>query len=170
VADEAGHYLHQYVLPPEEGRWYEVNLDALQWIERISGGLRSGWVLTIDYGYTLPEVIRFPRGTLVNYRQHTATDDVLEDPGVRDLTAHVNFTAIERHGAACGLQPERFETLGQMLLGAGEEEFARAIAAADRAEELRRRLQLKTLLFGMGETFRVLWQRKEGKEFGEKSP
>ena len=62
------------------------------------------------------------------------------------------------------------ETLAQTLLGAGEDEFARAIASADRTEELRRRLQLKTLLFGMGETFRVLWQRREGLQFGEKSP
>jgi len=170
AAPEAGEYLRRYVPPPEEGRWYEVNLDALRWIERIGRALRSGWVLTIDYGYTLPEVIRFPRGTLMSYRRHTALDDVLEDPGARDLTAHVNFTAIERHGTECGLRAERLETLGQTLLAAGEEEFAAALASTNAAEELRRRLQLKTLLFGMGETFRVLWQRREGVEFGEKSP
>ncbi len=169
VADtEIGDYLSRYIPPPEEGRWYEVNLDALAWVERIGRALRSGWVLTIDYGYTLPEVIRFPRGTLMSYRRHTALDDVLADPGVRDITAHVNFTAIERHGAAHGLRFERLEILAQTLLGAGEEEFAAALASADPAEELRRRLQLKTLLFGMGETFRVLWQRRE--EFGEKCP
>jgi SAM-dependent MidA family methyltransferase len=170
VTPEVGDYLQRYVPPPEEGRWYEVNLDALRWIERIGHALLSGWVLTIDYGYTLPEVIRFPQGTLMSYRRHTALDGVLEEPGARDLTAHVNFTAIERHGAAHGLHTERLETLGQALLAAGDEEFARALAAAEAAEELRRRLQLKTLLFGMGETFRVLWQRREGKKFGEKSP
>jgi SAM-dependent MidA family methyltransferase len=170
AAPEIGEYLRRYVPPPEEGGWYEANLDALRWMERIGRALRSGWVLTIDYGYTLPEVIRFPRGTLMSYRRHRALEDVLEDPGVRDLTAHVNFTAIERHGARCGLECERLETLGQTLLGAGEDEFARALASADAAEELRRQLQLKTLLFGMGETFRVLWQRRERSEFGEKSP
>jgi SAM-dependent MidA family methyltransferase len=170
AAPEVGDYLRRYVPPPEEGRWYEVNLDALGWIERIGRALGSGWVLTIDYGYTLPEVIRFPRGTLMSYRRHTALDDVLEEPGVRDLTAHVNFTAIERYGARCGLRCERLETLAQTLLAAGEDEFARALVSADPAEELRRRLQLKTLLFGMGETFRVLWQKKEGVEFGVKSP
>ena len=167
AATEVGDYLRRYVPQPEEGRWYEVNLEALVWVEHIGRALRSGWVLTIDYGYTLPEVIRFPRGTLMSYRRHTALDDVLADPGVRDITAHVNFTAIERHGAAHGLRFERLETLAQTLLGAGEEEFAAALTSADPAEEVRRRLQLKTLLFGMGETFRVLWQRRE--EFGEKS-
>ena len=163
-------YLRRYVPPPEEGRWYEVNLSALAWVERIGRALRSGWVLTIDCGYTLPEVIRFPRGTLISYRRHTALDDVLDDPGVRDITAHVNFTAIERHGAACGLRAERLETLGQTLLGAGEEQFAAALASAEPAEELRRRLQLKTLLVGMGETFRVLWQQREGLEFRREKP
>ncbi|HUI81441.1 MAG TPA: SAM-dependent methyltransferase [Bryobacteraceae bacterium] len=170
VTEESGDYLRRYVPPPEEGWWSEVHLEALGWIERMARALQSGWVLTIDYGYTLPEVIRFPRGTLMSYRQHTALDDVLDEPGVRDITAHVNFTALERHGSAYGLHAERFETLAQTLLAAGEEEMTRALAGAGAAEELRRRLQLKTLLFGMGETFRVLWQRKEGKEFGGKSP
>ena len=35
-------YLRRYFPPPEEGRWYEVNLDALAWIERICGALERG--------------------------------------------------------------------------------------------------------------------------------
>jgi hypothetical protein len=63
-------------------------------------------------------------------------------------------------GAACGLVTERFETLAAMLLAAGEaDQFAAALGAG--ADEARRRGQLKTLLFGMGETFRVLLQRRE---------
>ena len=63
-----------------------------------------------------------------------------------------------------------FETLAQTLLAAGEpDQFAAALGAAG---ELRRRMQLKTLLFGMGETFRVLLQRKvedgDGGETGGK--
>jgi hypothetical protein len=57
----------------------------------------------------------------------------------------------------------RFETLAQTLLAAGEpDQFAAALAAATDEEELRRRLQLKSLLFGMGETFRTLLQRVRG--------
>jgi SAM-dependent MidA family methyltransferase len=55
----------------------------------------------------------------------------------------------------------RFETLAQTLLQTGQaDEFAAALAAESPAAEARRRLQLKTLLFGMGETFRTLLQRK----------
>jgi SAM-dependent MidA family methyltransferase len=80
---------------------------------------------------------------------------------MRDITSHVNFSALEESGTACGLAKERFETLAQTLLTAGEADgFAAALGAGGAAEELRRRMQLKTLLFGMGETFRVLLQKK----------
>jgi SAM-dependent MidA family methyltransferase len=93
------------------------------------------------------------------YRRHTAREDVLVDPGERDITAHVNFTALQEYGKTCALQAVRFESLAQLLLAAGEpDQFAAALGAG----ELSRRTQLKTLLFGMGETFRALLQRKEG--------
>jgi SAM-dependent MidA family methyltransferase len=69
----------------------------------------------------------------------------------------VNFTALEERGADVGLRRESFQTLAQMLLATGAaDQFAGALAGED---EPRRRMQLKTLLFGMGETFRVLIQR-----------
>lgn len=158
VSEELDAYYRRYFPPPEEGRWYEANLLALRWIEKIAHSLRSGYVLTIDYGYTRAESVRFPAGTLMGYRRHTAHDDVLINPGERDITAHVNFSALQEIGNAFGLRTERFETLAQTLLAAGEhDQFAAALTPAN---DLRRRMQLKTLLFGMGETFRVLlWSR-----------
>lgn len=162
VSPEAEAYLRRYFPPPEEGRWYEIHLEALAWVERIAAALEEGYALAIDYGYTREEAVRFPAGTLMGYQRHTAREDVLEHPGERDITAHVNFSAIEERGAECGLPTERFETLARMLLDAGEpDQFAAALETADGPrEELRRRMQLKTLLFGMGETFRVLLQRR----------
>ena len=93
------------ISPPQEGNRYEVNLDALAWIERMAQTLPDGYVLTIDYGYTRAESVRFPAGTLMGYRRHTAREDVLAEAGLRDITAHVNFTALEENGAACGLRP-----------------------------------------------------------------
>jgi SAM-dependent MidA family methyltransferase len=158
VGDEAERYLRSWYPSPEEGRWYEVNLAALRWMERIAAMLTNGYVVTVDYGFTRAESVRFPAGTLMSYHRHTAREDVFADPGERDITAHVNFTALQEAGAAVGLATERFRTLAQTLLAAGEaDQFAAALAGGD---ELRRRMQLKTLLFGMGETFRVLVQRK----------
>ena len=161
VPPEVQRWLRAWSAPPEEGRWYEASLDAPRWVERVAGALERGYALTIDYGYTRAESVRFPSGTLMSYRRHMAREDVLEDPGERDLTAHVNFTALQEAGAAHGLITERFETLARTLLAAGEpDQFAAALASDHPRESLRRRMQLKTLLFGMGETFRVLLQRR----------
>jgi SAM-dependent MidA family methyltransferase len=158
--EEVRQYLGRYFPPPAEGAFFEANLNALAWLERIAGALEAGFVLTIDYGYTRPESVRFPRGTLMSYRRHQADEDVLELPGAKDITAHVAFTALQEHGARIGLQTVRFETLAQTVLSAGEpDQFAAALAGSTEAEELRRRLQLKSLLFGMGETFRTLLQK-----------
>jgi SAM-dependent MidA family methyltransferase len=143
---------------------FEVNLEALAWIDRIAGALREGFHFTIDYGYVTSEHIRFPEGTLMSYRRHAASEDVLSDPGERDITAHVPFSALEERGATCGLRTVVRETLAQTLLHAGEaDHFAAALAAPAAQEEQMRRLQLKSLLFGMGETFRTLIQRKDTK-------
>jgi len=148
-------YLRRYFPSPEEGMRYEVNLDALDWMKRIAERLTFGYVIAIDYGYTRRESVRFPAGTLMGYRRHAAHENVLEEPGERDITAHVNFTALEEAGAALGLRTEAFETLAQTILKAGEaDQFAAVLACGAQ-------LQLKTLLFGMGETFRVLVQKKE---------
>jgi len=163
VSAEVADYLRRYFPPGEEDARYEVNLAALAWLERIAHALKDGYLLTIDYGYTRAESARFSRGTLMSYRRHRADEDVLYDPGSRDITAHVAFTALEEYGAHLGLEAVRLETLAQTLLAAGEaDQFAAALAAPTHGEELRRRLQLKTLLFGMGETFRTLLQRAGG--------
>lgn len=160
LGEEAASYLRRYFPALEEGHTFEVNLDALRWLERISRSLESGYVFTIDYGYTRREAVRFRAGTLMSYRRHTAREDVLGEPGEKDITAHVSFTALEERGAELGLRTVVFESLAQTLLTAGEaDQFAAALAAATPLEETRLRLQLKTLLFGMGETFRTLIQR-----------
>ena len=168
---EVVEYLGRYAPEPAEGRWYEAGVDALSWMGRIGRVLREGWVLTIDYGVTRTDAVRFPRGTLMSYRRHTAIEAVLDDAGAQDITAHVNFTALAEHGAACGLGAGRLETLTQFLLDAGaEDQFAGALASGGPAHEQLRRLQLKTLLVSMGEVFRVLWQRVEtGKGIPERN-
>ena len=141
----------------------EIHLEALRWIDRISAALVAGFHFTIDYGFTRRESVRFPEGTLMSYRKHRASEDVLIEPGTRDITAHVQFSALAEHGASRALAQVRFESLSRTLLDAGErDQFAEALSAAGEREAAERRLQLKTLLFGMGETFRTLIQEKQG--------
>ncbi|MDP3001408.1 MAG: SAM-dependent methyltransferase [Bryobacterales bacterium] len=157
VPAEVAGYLRRYTGPREEGMILEVNLDALAWIDAIAQRLERGYLLAIDYGYTAAELVRFPRGTLMTYRSHQASPDALADPGGRDITAHVNFSALEDRARRRGFVPIRGERLAQTLMAIGEpDEFASVLAAAGEKEAIALRLQLKTLVFGMGETFRTL--------------
>ena len=154
-------YINTYLSGREVDTLIEVNLAALAWIDEIARSLERGFLLVIDYGYTARESIRFPAGTLMSYRRHQAIEDVLRDPGRQDITSHVNFSALELHATNAGFRTVRFENLSRTLLDAGErDQFAEALAAEDDAQGLKRRLQLKTLLFGMGETFRTLLLQK----------
>lgn len=132
-------------------------------LRMIGGALGRGALIVMDYGYTEREAIRFPRGTLMSYRRHRASEDVLRDPGARDITAHVPFTYLEQTAARNGWKAGRLESLSSWLLRAGEGDgFASALRAETPGQDARLRLQLKTLLFGMGETFRCLELTKEG--------
>jgi SAM-dependent MidA family methyltransferase len=145
----------------EEGLVRETQTQRLLWLDRIDERLERGYIVTIDYGFTRRELIRFPQGTLMSYRRHQALEDVLAEPGTRDITAHVAFTDLQERGEALGWTTIAFETLAQMIIrAAAPDQFERALAADTQAERARYRVQLKSLLFGMGETFRVLVQRK----------
>ena len=140
----------------------ETQQHRIAMLTRIAHSVGSGFIVTIDYGYTRRELIRFPEGTLMSYYRHAAVDDVLMRPGAQDITAHVDWTALQEHGATLELNTLRFESLASALLRAGEADgFATALSANDGAAEMRHRMQLKSLLFGMGETFQVLVQKKD---------
>jgi SAM-dependent MidA family methyltransferase len=159
VSDEWRLYLDPLAARFEDrsGLLIELPVRLRPTLHRMAASLHSGAIIAIDYGYTAREIIRFPRGTLMSYHRHQAFDDVLRDPGLQDITAHVPFTHLQDCAAALGLHCEPLENMARFLLRAGEsDQFASALAAPDEPAAAQLRLQLKTLLFGMGETFRVL--------------
>ena len=170
VREEIARYLGRYASSARNGALLEVNLDTLAWVEKISQRLGQGYLLVIDYGYAGPEIVRFPAGTLMSYRRHVASEEVLAGPGDRDITAHVCFSSLEHHASLHALAKVRFESLASLLLRAGEtDQFAKALAGETEAQITRRRLQLKSLLFGMGETMRSLLLRKGARECASKA-
>jgi SAM-dependent MidA family methyltransferase len=135
----------------------EVPVGMERALRQIAAHTEAGHLLVLDYGYTRREQIRFPQGSLMSYRRHRAIDDVLLDPGEQDITAHVPFTQLEHSATRCGFTLERSESMGSFLLGIGEADEFRFLGLERDAE---RRLQLKTLLFDLGESFRALWFTK----------
>ncbi len=150
-------YLDRYHARPDAGDVVEVNLQAREWVASVTAAVERGYFVIVDYGYTAPEYLRHSRGTLIGYSHHQAGDDILVAPGDRDITAHVAWTSLEDALVDCGWKIEQFATLAKVILDVGtEDQFASLFAECGAIEEMRRRLQLKTLLFGMGETFRVM--------------
>jgi SAM-dependent MidA family methyltransferase len=123
-------------------------------------------VLTVDYGHAAAELYDecHMRGTLLAYHGHRASEDFYASPGEQDLTAHVNFTALESWGKRVGLETTGCASQTAFLLALGQgNEFADLYDEGQtETERMKARLQLKTLVYpeGMGERFQVLVQRK----------
>lgn len=150
----------------QEGQQAEVNLQACKWIEDAGRRLQHGFVLTVDYGHPASELYdqRHMRGTLLAYHLHRAGEDFFRAPGEQDLTAHVNFTALDRWGRRGGLAPTGFTSQSNFLMAlARQSGFAELQSEKiSESERSRARLLFKTLIFpeGMGETFQVFVQHK----------
>lgn len=162
VAAAVARYANQL----EEGQRVEVNRNALRWIRSVGEKLIRGFVLTIDYGDKAEHVYTAdrPRGTLMAYRGHIASEDFFSAPGEQDLTAHVNFSALIDAGKEAGLEFTGFTNQERFLMALGEEnEFGDLYDPGQtEAEQLQARLQLKRLLYpgGMGNIFKVLIQHR----------
>jgi SAM-dependent MidA family methyltransferase len=149
-----------------EGQHGEAALEACDWITEIGRRLERGYVLTIDYGHSAADLFNEHHmlGTLLAYQNHRASEDFYALPGEQDLTAHVNFTALELWGKRARLETAGFTSQTSFLLALGQgNEFADLYDEGQtEAERTKARLQLKTLIHpeGMGERFQVLVQRK----------
>jgi SAM-dependent MidA family methyltransferase len=163
---ELGEYLTEQGVTLQEGQLAEVGLEACAWIAELGARLGRGFVLTIDYGHEAQELYdeRHMRGTLLAYEKHRASENFFRAPGQQDLTAHVNFTALERHGARTGLKRAGLTSQSNFLLSlARYGDFAELQSPAmSETEQTRARLLFKTLIYpeGMGETFQILIQHK----------
>ncbi|HYL86229.1 MAG TPA: SAM-dependent methyltransferase [Candidatus Angelobacter sp.] len=149
-----------------EGQQAEAGLEACDWILEVGRRLERGYVLTVDYGHPAADLFdeHHMRGTLLAYQNHRASEEFYASPGEKDLTAHVNFTALESWGKRSGLETAEFTSQTAFLLALGQgNEFADLYDdGQSEAERTKARLQLKTLIHpeGMGERFQVLVQRK----------
>ena len=104
-----------------QGYRTEVNLQAGEWLKTVATKLDRGYVLTIDYGYSADKYYRpaRDRGTLQCYYQHRRHANPYANLGYQDITAHVDFTALERQGELCNLTTLGFTQQGLFLMALG---------------------------------------------------
>jgi len=159
-------YFAEQGIALQEGQQGEVCLEACRMMEEFGRRLGRGFVLTVDYGHEAAELYnnRHMRGTLLAYQQHRASEDFYVAPGEQDLTAHVNFTALDLAGRRAGLSRTGLVSQSHFLLALGRaNDFADLYDhGQSETDRLRSRLLLKNLIHpeGLGETFRVLLQSK----------
>jgi SAM-dependent MidA family methyltransferase len=123
--------------------------------------LARGKLLTIDYGLTADEQFSpaRPHGTLRAYFRQHVSDDLLANVGEQDLTAHVNFSAIQKVGEAAGLKTEFFSTQTKFLTQTLEKTLPDKIFGEWNPPRAR---QFQTLTHPehLGRAFRVLIQSR----------
>jgi SAM-dependent MidA family methyltransferase len=103
---------------------YDVSPAATAWFQHACNYIERGYAVVIDYGYGAQKLHSGHRleGTLRAYREHTVSDNPFDQPGMTDLTAHVDFSALIRAGEASGASLAGLTTQGALLssLGLGE--------------------------------------------------
>jgi len=147
------------VLP--DGYTIETSPAAENWWREAAGVLSRGKLLAIDYGFTADEMFSPARinGTLRAYFRHHATDDVLANPGEQDLTAHVNFSAIQKAGEDAGLTTEFFGAQAKFLVDIlAQVEKDKSLGEWDTKQA--RQFQTLTHPEHLGRAFRVLVQSR----------
>ncbi len=149
-------YFERLRLLPGIGARAEVGLAAVDTMHRIASRVQRGYVVAIDYGYEARELYAPWRtaGTLMAFRNHSPRPDPLAEPGLTDLTYHVDFTSlVEAAGAGWEAAPtvsqaEALTVLG--LPGAMQAAARRASSDAGRYVAERRAAEILTDPSGLG--------------------
>jgi len=132
------------------------------WIQAVAGSLVAGLMLFVDYGYVRREFYLPERddGTLMAHYRHHAHNDPLYLPGLNDLTASVDFTALAEAGNSAGFGVAAYLPQAHFLIGAGLQQVFEAAheAAADEHARYRLSQETKRLMLPdqMGERFQAM--------------
>jgi len=139
----------------------EISPAAERWWREAAAILAQGKLLAIDYGFNADEQFSPARvnGTLRAYHRHRVADDLLAQPGEQDLTAHVNFSAIQKVGEEVGLKTENYCTQSQFLTHILQRAVVKKAFVSLDARQVR---QFQTLTHPdhLGRAFRVLVQAR----------
>jgi len=147
-------------LPPSGRYESELGLAGRAWIGALAGMLEAGTILIVDYGFPAREYYHPQRsmGTLMCHYRHRAHQDPFYLPGLQDITAHVDFSALAHAAADAGLEVLGYATQADFLLICGITDVLGATDATDVRRYAPLAAQAQKLLSPaeMGELFKVL--------------
>jgi SAM-dependent MidA family methyltransferase len=138
--------------PLGDGYVSEICLGLMPLISSLADSLQRGALLLLDYGYPRNAYYHPERamGTLMCHYRQRAHDDPFLYPGLQDITAHVDFTAVAEAGTSSGLELAGYTTQAHLLMALG----VAGLAGTDiRATQ---QVKLLTLPEEMGERFKAI--------------
>ena len=162
LATAVRHVERQLPEPFAEGYRSEVLAQLPYWLQAVIGGLKDGAMLIIDYGYSRGEYYQPQRtdGTVRAFRQHHLVPDIHAYPGLQDITASVDFTALAEAGTGAGFEFAGYCSQASFLLGNRLPEnlaFAESRAGDNITRHaLRQQVKQLTLPTEMGERFQAI--------------
>jgi SAM-dependent MidA family methyltransferase len=171
LAAAVRHVERQLPQPFAEGYRSELLAQLPYWLQAVAGGLGDGALLFVDYGYGRGEYYQPQRrdGSLRAFRHHHLVEDVFALPGLQDITASVDFTALAEAGVGAGFEFTGYCHQASFLLGNRLQQnlaLAEARAVDDIARHnLRQQAKVLTLPSEMGERFQAMGFQR-GVEFG----
>ena len=120
-ADKATDLRPPFEIEGQHDYMTETHPQAEGFVRTLADRLVAGAAFFIDYGFPEHEYYHPQRsmGTLMCHRAHLADTDALADVGMKDITAHVNFTGIALAGQEAGLQVLGYTGQGRFLLNCG---------------------------------------------------
>jgi SAM-dependent MidA family methyltransferase len=138
----------------------EIGLAARALVASLARSMTRGVLLFIDYGFGRAEFYhpQRDRGTLMCHYRHRTHDDPFLYPGLTDITAHVDFTAITEAALAMGAQLLGYTTQAHFLINCGITDLLAQVPADDAPQYLPLAAQAQKLLgpSEMGELFKVI--------------
>ena len=143
----------------------EINCNIKPWLNSLNDVLEEGLILISDYGYPRLEYFHPQRsaGTLICHYRHHAHDDPFLYPGLQDITASVDFTAVAEAAVDAGLHVSGFTTQAHFLIACGLDQFVSEYGTDDVVERSKMTQQVSKLTMPgeMGEKFKFIGLTKK---------
>ena len=145
----------------EDGYCSEILPQLPYWIQAVAGTMSRGGMLYIDYGYPRAEFYLPERddGTLICHYRHRVHGDYFLWPGLQDLTASVDFTALAEAGVSAGFKLAGYCSQSSFLLHNGLAEYIAGVEGnPDEVSRYRENQHIKKLVMPgeMGERFQFM--------------
>ncbi|MBP6563158.1 MAG: SAM-dependent methyltransferase [Neisseriaceae bacterium] len=161
IAPDSSLYAEASAITPQVRPYTsELHLAQQAFITTLGERLVRGGIIMIDYGFDAAQYYHPERsmGTLIGHYRHHTVHDPFFNPGLTDLTCHVNFTAMAQAGVDAGLDLIGYTTQANWLLNLGMTDLLLQIGPTDSLGYIQATAACQKLLatHEMGELFKVI--------------